>query len=251
MKKDTAQNKGQIFLGTSGWTYDHWKGIVYPDSIARKQWFEYYCTLFPTVEINASFYRIPTRTVTESWARRSPEHFRFSVKVSRLITHVKKIKNCDREIEWFFSVFEPLEKKIALYLVQLPPNLNCDPGRLHDFIRLLPQNKKYAFEFRNTTWYNDEIVDLLRETECTFCIHDMGELKSARITTSGLTYVRFHGFDTQYGGDYSDQTLTEWAHWMQYQAARGISVYGYFNNDIGGFAVKNCRTLQQIIRDYK
>lgn len=241
--------KGKIYLGTSGWTYEHWKNVFYPDSIARKKWFEFYCTYFPTVELNASFYRIPTLKAAEGWYSRSPEHFRFAVKMSRLVTHERKLKNCERELEWFFSVFEPLKKKIAVYLIQLPPTLKFDPERLLLFSKLLPKDNMFAVEFRNPAWYRDETMALLKELHFAFCIHDMGGVQTERVITSHLIYIRFHGYDSQYGGDYSDQHLLQWATWIKQKKEEGKQVHAYFNNDIGGFAIKNCLKLQELCND--
>jgi uncharacterized protein YecE (DUF72 family) len=241
--------KGSINLGTSGWTYDHWKEVFYPITVPKRQWFEYYCSQFSTVELNASFYRIPTLKVSEGWNSRSPENFRFAIKMSRLVTHERKLKNCERELEWFFSVFAPLNKKIAVFLIQLPPTLKFDPDRIVNFSKHFPSNAHAVFEFRNVSWYCDETVSLLKSLGYSFCIHDMGELATEKIVTSPVAYIRFHGFDSRYGGDYPDTVLLQWAKWIKLQAARGVSIYGYFNNDIGGFAVKNCRKLRDLVGD--
>jgi len=241
-------NSGSIYLGTSGWTYEHWKGVFYPDDVPKKLWFEYFGGRFDTVELNASFYRIPTVKATESWMKRSSDTFRFSVKMSRLITHVKKLGDCQREIDWFFSVFEPLFPKIAIFLVQLPPSLKFDLARLENFFGYLKSNTRYAFEFRNTSWYRDETYELLKKYGYSFCIHDMGGLATERIVSSESIYIRFHGFDSRYGGDYPDNILEEWAAWIRRQTEDGKKIFGYFNNDIGGFAAKNCLTLRSMLQ---
>lgn len=242
-------SSGSIHLGTSGWTYDHWKEVFYPDSVPKRQWFEYYCSQFQTVELNSSFYRIPTLKVVEGWNNRSPEDFRFAIKMSRLVTHERKLKNCEHELEWFLSVFEPLKKKIAVFLIQLPPTLKFDPDRIVHFSKLLPNDVPIVFEFRNTTWYCDETVSVLKNLGYSFCIHDMAGLATEKIVTSPVAYIRFHGFNSQYGGDYPDSNLLQWVKWIKAQAAKGVSVYGYFNNDIGGFAIKNCRRLREMVGD--
>ncbi len=240
-------DKKEMLLGTSGWSYEHWKEVFYPLDLPKKKWFEYFTNHFSTVEINASFYRIPTAKVTQGWYDRSPLNFRFSIKMSRLITHVKKLRNCTEEINWFFSSFEPLQSKIAVYLIQLPPSLNYDPGRLNEFLYLLPQYS-YALEFRNSSWYRDDIYDLLSQRGVAFCIHDMQGLQTERVVTSEMLYLRFHGYSGLYGGDYPDSVLKDWAHFIKEQHARGNSILGYFNNDIGGFAVKNCKRLEELTR---
>lgn len=221
--------------------------MFYPAHISKRKWFEYYSQWFNTVEINASFYRIPAIRTVEGWKRRAPQNFCFAVKLSRLITHVRKLKNCDSEINWFFSAFEPLEKQVGVVLVQLPPNMKYDLHRLDSFIHCLPRTYHFAFEFRNRAWYREETYKLLRDNGYAFCIHDMGELKTDRILTSDIVYIRFHGFDALYGGDYKDEILQDWANWIKECTKTGKTVFAFFNNDIGGYAVKNCLTLKKMI----
>lgn len=236
-----------IRLGTSGWTYEHWKGKFYPKGLAKSKWFLFFSEHFNTVELNASFYRIPSRKAAENWQNKSPDSFLFAVKMSRLVTHIKKLKDCDRELEWFFSVFEPMREKVGIYLIQLPPSLKCNPERLHSFAQRLPENARYAIEFRNKSWYNEEVYSLLRDMGFTFCIHDMGECSTERIITSDTVYIRFHGHHSHYGGDYPDEILDEWAHWILSESKKGTRIFGYFNNDIDGYAIKNSTQLRKII----
>lgn len=238
-----------VLLGTSGWSYKHWKNLFYPPALPQKKWFQYFSEKFNTVEINASFYRIPTLRTVQGWHDRSPENFRFSIKMTRLVSHIKKLKNCIEELQWFFSVFEPLYPKIAVILVQLPPALKFDPGRLAEFFSLLPSRYKFAFEFRNTSWYRDETYDMLGRHGHIFCIHDMAEIATEKIVTSDSIYIRFHGFDSTYGGDYPQTHLQEWAKWIRAQLLENRSVYAYFNNDIGGYAVKNCMSLRSMLEN--
>lgn len=236
-----------VFLGTSGWAYKHWKGIFYPSELPQKMWFEYFSSEFKTVEINASFYRIPTIKTVQGWNERSSSDFRFSIKMSRLVSHIRKLKNCINELKWFFSVFEPLYPKIAVVLIQLPPTMQFDPGRIAEFSSLLPSNLQFAFEFRNNSWYRDETYELLQKLGHIFCIHDMAGMVTERIVTTNSVYVRFHGYDSVYGGDYPEDHLRKWAEWINIQKEQNRVVYGYFNNDIGGYAIKNCIRLRQMI----
>ena len=236
-----------IHLGTSGWTYPHWKGKFYPEGLAQKKWFDYYCSRFSTVELNASFYRIPSAAAVESWEKRSPPDFRFAVKISRLISHVKKLRNCEKETEWFFSTFAPLAHRIGAFLLQLPPSLKCNPELVGSFVRQTATRVPIAVEFRNSTWYNDEVYAALKEFGCIFCIHDMNECPTERIVLSKTAYVRFHGYQARYGGDYPSGALADWGRWIKRQAKDGTKVFGYFNNDVDGFAVKNCMTLRAMV----
>ncbi|NLW32804.1 MAG: DUF72 domain-containing protein [Fibrobacter sp.] len=237
----------RVFLGTCGFTYNHWKPVFYPLHLPKSKWFEYYAKWFNSVEINASFHRIPTIKTVQGWERRAPQDFCFAVKMSRLITHVRKLKNCEKEINWYFSVFEPLRKKIGAVLIQLPPTMKYNPDRLHTFFHFLPKIYHFAFEFRNREWYREETYQLLKDNDYSFCIHDMGELKTDRIITSDTVYVRFHGFDSLYGGNYRIEILENWAKWIRECVKSGKTVFAFFNNDIGGFAVKNCLTLKKLV----
>ncbi|MDG5814074.1 DUF72 domain-containing protein [Chitinispirillales bacterium ANBcel5] len=239
--------RGKVLLGTSGWTYEHWKERFYPPKLAKTRWFEYFAAHFDTVELNASFYRIPTQKATKSWNARSPQNFRFSIKMSRLITHIKKLQNCENELQWFFSVFEPLQEKISVYLIQLPPNLKFDLQRLDNFLQQLPPHNRYALEFRNPAWYDNQTYQLLRSYDAIFCIHDMEGMKTERVITSSDVYLRFHGHQALYGGDYPDEELERWAGWIASLSREGKGVMGYFNNDLEGYAVKNCTHLKELV----
>jgi uncharacterized protein YecE (DUF72 family) len=238
-----------ILIGTSGWTYNHWKNIFYPPDLPQRKWFSYYAGKFNTVEINYSFYRIPTPKTIEHWNTQSPADFHFAIKMNRQITHFKKLKNCKRETDLFFSVFQPLFSKIGIVLIQLPPTLGFDPERLLNFFNDLPKDHKFAFEFRNSSWYREETYSLLRDHKHIFCIHDMTNLKTEKIITADTVYIRFHGFDSMYGGNYPDSCLQSWADWIKKRYQDNKSIFCFFNNDIGGFAVKNGLMLKKMIRD--
>jgi uncharacterized protein YecE (DUF72 family) len=241
--------RASVHLGTSGWTYDHWLDRFYPPEIPKKKWFEFYCSHFPTVELNASFYRIPKPAVVEGWEKRSPPGFVFSIKVSRLITHIKRLKNCRKEIDWFFTTFSGLRKKIGAYLFQLPPTLKFDGELLRDFIPQLPRDTPLVFEFRDSQWLNDETCAILDEYKAGFCIADRGDPATEKRVIGGLAYIRFHGYRVDYGGSYPDAVLRQWALWISAQRKKGITVFAYFNNDRDGFAVQNCLKLREMVGD--
>lgn len=235
-------------LGTSGWTYEHWKGTFYPENVPKRKWLEYFVSQFDSVELNASFYRIPQKSTVESWNTRVPDDFLFSVKFSRLLTHVKKLRNCRDEINWFYDVFTPLFPKTGVFLLQLPPSLKKNLGLLGDFCEMIPDHSvPIAVEFRNTSWYSDDTYAFMQDRGLSFCVHDMGGKATERIQTGPLAYVRFHGYDSQYGGCYTDEALEDWAGWINDLSSRGIPVFAYFNNDLEGFAVQNCRSLREMV----
>jgi uncharacterized protein YecE (DUF72 family) len=232
-----------IRVGTSGWTYKHWKGTFYPQDLPQRRWLEYYTDHFATVELNSSFYHIPQASTARGWAERTPPDFRFAVKLSRLITHVKKLEQCQETLEWFFRELEPLREKVAAYLFQLPPSFLPQPESLQNFISLLPRHNRYVFELRNPDGYAGTIPQLLERYGIAFCIHDLQGRETPHLVTSSLVYVRFHGAGGRYSGSYSESELAKWASRIRRWADQGREVLAYFNNDIGGFAVGNARTL--------
>jgi uncharacterized protein YecE (DUF72 family) len=233
-----------IWIGTSGWTYKHWKGKFYPEKISQRLWLEYYAERFKTVELNASFYHIPKKNITEGWAQRTPPDFRFSVKVTRLITHIRKLENCDDIIEWFFKEMDPLKKKVLAYLLQLPPSFIPTPDRLKNFIGSLPHGNRYVFEFRDKNAFTGPLPEILSEQNIGFCIHDYRGIESPPIVTSDVVYLRFHGYGRQYAGSYPDDVLTDWSRKMKEWRDEGRMVLVYFNNDLEGSAISNAMTLR-------
>ncbi len=253
-------NTVMIRIGTSGWSYKHWKGEFYPKTIPQKKWLEYFTEHFNTVEINSSFYHIPRESVTSGWNSRTPPDFRFAVKMSRLVSHVHRLKNCRDTLDWFFKNMAPLSGKISVYLIQLPPSL-C-PGRdiLSDFLKSLkaknPQ-QRYTVEFRNEKCCNQQIIDILKEYSISLCIHDFNMTFSDNLDslqpfiTSDSIYIRFHGYGSRYEGNYPDNLLARFALRIREWNTSGLDVFAYFNNDLKGFAVKNALTLQDFINQGK
>jgi uncharacterized protein YecE (DUF72 family) len=232
-----------IRIGTSGWTYRHWKGDFYPEKLPQRRWLEYYTEHFSTVELNASFYHIPKASTARGWYERTPSDFRFTVKVSRLITHVRKLSGCEETVEWFFRELEPMRDRIAAFLFQLPPSFLPQPESLKSFLSLLPQNNRYVFELRNPEGYSGAVPELLERFGIAFCIHDLQGRETPHLITSSPVYIRFHGTGGRYSGSYSEAELDKWASRIQSWSDEGREVLAYFNNDIGGFTVRNAKTL--------
>src|SRR6185437_8479315 len=154
------RRKAKAFIGTSGWSYKHWHGRFYLEEIKPKDYFNYYTKFFKTVELNNSFYMIPKKETFAQWKEKSPKDFLFSVKASRLITHIKKLKDVKETLDWFILNAERLEEKLGVILFQLPPSWKFDEGQFSDFLDILPKGLRCTFEFRNPTWYNDKVLDL-------------------------------------------------------------------------------------------
>ncbi|HET7113142.1 MAG TPA: DUF72 domain-containing protein [Pyrinomonadaceae bacterium] len=240
---------GKVRIGTSGWHYKHWLGgVFYPAETRGSEMFQYYARHFDTVEINNSFYRLPTATTFDNWRESSPPNFCFAVKASRFITHMKKLKDPKVSAAKFFLVADRLDSKLGPILFQLPPRWKLNLERLEEFLRTLPGGHQYAVEVRDETWLVREVYDLLRRYNVAFCIHDFADMKVPREVTADFTYLRFHGpTSTKYWGSYSDRQLREWAEWIQQQRRKLSSIYAYFNNDPEGAAVRNALLLKEFV----
>ncbi len=242
-----ASNGSQIHVGCSGWVYKHWRGIFYPEGLPQKRWFERYAEEFDTVEINASFYRLPLASTFAAWRDKAPPAFHYAVKVNRFITHMKKLVGCDEEVDKFIALARPLAGKLGPLLYQLPPSLHKDAPRLDAFLRRLPNDLEQVVEFRHHSWYDEEVLALLDRRGVGFVAHDLKGLVSPRWASGRCAYVRFHGADGKYWGRYSDEALLQWTDWCLGQARAGRSVWCYFNNDIHGHAIDDARTLKSMV----
>ena len=239
----------KIFIGTSGWHYKHWlEGVFYPAGTTGSDMFEFYARHFNTVEINNSFYRLPTAKTFDAWRESSQRDFVFAVKASRFNTHMKKLKDAKRTSEKFFLMADRLEKKLGPILFQLPPRWKVNIERLAEFLEALPDEHRYAFEFRDESWLVPEVFELLRKYNAAFCVHDFEEMKIPIEVTADFAYVRFHGpTSAKYWGSYSKAELRKWAQRIVGWRAELSAVYVYFNNDPEGAAVRNALTLKELI----
>lgn len=239
----------KILIGTSGWHYKHWLGVFYPEGTSGREMFQIYARHFDTVEINNSFYRLPTANTFDTWRESSPDGFCFAVKASRFITHMKKLKDPESSSAKFFLVAERLEKKLGPILFQLPPRWRVNVERLAAFLEVLPKGHKYVVEFRDESWFVAQVYELLRKYNVGFCIHDFGDMKVPNEITADFTYIRFHGpTSAKYFGSYSEAQLRTWAKRIEGWRRRELSAaYLYFNNDPGGEAVKNALMLRSLL----
>jgi uncharacterized protein YecE (DUF72 family) len=237
-----------IYIGTSGWHYQHWIGTFYPAGTKSDEQFERYKETFSTVEINNSFYRLPSPEVFKSWRKESPHEFVFVVKASRFITHNKKLKDPKESIKRFFANVRYLKEKLGPILFQLPPSWKKNAERLEAFLSVLPKKYRYVFEFRNSTWYDEEIVGLLRKYNCAFCIYELAGHTSPAYVTADFAYVRLHGpGNTKYQGSYTQKQLKELAAQCQVWQREGLDVFVFFDNDERGYAAFNAKSLQCLV----
>ena len=236
-----------IRIGTSGYHYKHWRGLFYPAGTKPAEYLNYYLNFFNTVEINNSFYRLPTAETFANWRQAVPPDFIYSVKASRFITHLKKLKDTQQALVDFIDHAAALEEKLGPILFQLPPRWNCDVARLAQFLQSLPAGLLYTFEFRNHTWYHEQVYDLLQQHQVAFCIYDLEQHQSPVVVTSNLVYIRLHGPIGKYNGSYSDEVLQNWAQAAYNWARESKTVYIYFDNDIGGHAVVDAQRLRAFV----
>ena len=234
----------RYYVGTSGWHYDHWRERFYPAGLAKSRWLGFYSNHFSTVELNNSFYRLPSERAFNNWRDSSPEGFVFSVKVNRFITHIKRLKDTAESVTNFMARARLLEGKMGPILYQLPGSMKCDYHTLEEFLKTLPENSFSVFEFRDNSWFDSEIFELLRHYNAGFCIYDMPDLTTPVIATSDFAYVRFHGSRQLYSSCYSEKELEDWA--LQIKGLGAKKVYAYFNNDAEGFAISNALMLRHL-----
>jgi len=239
--------QGKIYIGTSGWSYKHWMGTFYPPGTKQKDRFPYYQKFFKTVELNSPFYHLPPRQTFEKWKDDVPDDFIYAVKASRFITHMKKLNDAGDSLTRLLDNASGLEEKLSIILFQLPPKWEINVERFRTFLEKLPKGNRYTFEFRDQTWYHDEIYSLLREFNCAFCIYELAGHVSPIEITANYVYVRLHGPGDKYQGSYTDEVLAEWAAWCKDWSESGKDVYVYFDNDQEGFAAFNAIKLQELI----
>lgn len=238
----------QYCIGTSGWHYDDWRGKFYPEGLARAKWLGFYSSHFTSVELNNSFYRLPSEAAFTNWHDSSPPDFTFAVKVSRFITHIKRLRDVEEEAERFIARARFLGEKLGPLLYQLPPNMHRDDQRLESFLSILPRGLEHVFEFRHQSWFEDEVLETLHKHNAGFCIFDMPSLNCPMVATADFAYVRFHGSSSLYSSCYSEEELLNWAKRLATLAVNLRAVYIYFNNDIEAFAVRNAMTLRNCLK---
>jgi uncharacterized protein YecE (DUF72 family) len=221
--------------------------LFYPVELPKSKWFEYYAGHFDTVEINNTFYHQPKQESIKRWQRLAPEHFIYSVKANRYITHIKRLKDSAEPLERFFEGVRLLKRKLGPILYQLPPNFHKDLDVLETFIKLLPKKRLAVFEFRHKSWFSEDTYKLLDKFGVGFCVHDMPGIVSPRIATGDIIYIRFHGPTGRYEGNYSKSALQDWAKWLKERTKEVCWVYAYFNNDIHANAISNAKTLKKLL----
>ena len=240
-------NNIETLIGTSGWMYKHWKGPFYPEKISNEDMLNFYTDHFSTVEVNNTFYKLPNIKTVQNWMNKTPKQFIFAIKANRFITHRKYLKDGQVTVKNLLSPIKILNYKLGPILFQLPPNWNVNLERITEFIEILPKDFLYVFEMRNSSWYIQNIYDLFKEYNIALCIHDFyGKITPQKITAD-FTYIRFHGPEGHYYGNYTSEQLNQWAQKINKWIQQNITVFAYFNNDAYAWAVQNALELKNIL----
>jgi uncharacterized protein YecE (DUF72 family) len=235
-----------ILVGTSGWQYRDWKGAFYPAGLPQRRWLAHFAERFPTVEVNNSFYRLPDPGTFAKWRAETPDGFVITVKASRYITHIRRLRESGDAVARFHDHARRLGEKLGPVLYQLPPRFAVDPGLLSEFLETLPASQRAAFEFRDPSWQIDDVYALLDRAGAAFVLPDRPGARPPDVVTGGWSYVRFHeGGHGPAGVDYRRDKLRRWADRIAGMPAG--DVYAYFNNDRTGAAVRDAATLMDLL----
>jgi uncharacterized protein YecE (DUF72 family) len=237
----------EIRIGTSGWHYHHWRGRYYPEKLPSSHMLEFYVRDFDSVEINNSFYHLPTAGTFETWGMTTPENFRFSVKGSRFITHQKKLIDPDKILERFIPLVDRLGHKLGPILFQLPPRWHCNVDRLAAFLEALPLGYRYSFEFRDASWHSSAVYQTLRHHNAAFCLYELAGFRTPLVVTADFAYVRLHGPGERYQGKYSSAALRAWARRLDRLSTQLAAAYVYFDNDEAAYAAQNASELKRLL----
>ncbi len=228
-----------VLIGTSGWQYADWRGRFYPAGFAQANWLEYYASRFGTVEVNSAFYRLPAPETFERWKTSTPEDFKFGVKASRYLTHVRRLREPAPAVERLVSAAAHLGSKLGPILLQLPANFRCDLDALRATLEAFPRGVRVAFEPRHSSWYVEEVATLLAEYDAALCLTDTPRGRAPVWRTTGWGYVRFHAGRASPSPCYGRTALRSWAERLAELWTNGDDCYAYFNNDQGGCAVRD------------
>jgi uncharacterized protein YecE (DUF72 family) len=243
-------SSGKIYIGTSGWMYKDWADSFYPKGLPAKRHLEYYVTRFPTVEINATFYRLPLESAFQSWRKSAPAGFLYAVKGSRAVTHLKRLKPGAKSFNLLLDRSRLLRPALGPLLWQLPPNFSKNTDRLTQFLKQLPRRFAHAIEFRNPSWLDEEVQALLKRHKVANVSVSSQAMPAHREITSDFVYIRFHGLKGGAAHDYTDRELEPWAEHLRRCARQGVKSFVYFNNDANTRAPFNALRLTEMVGKY-
>jgi len=234
----------KMHIGTSGWNYDHWKGLFYPEKLPKSRWLQHCTGVFSTLEVNATFYRQMKDSTFVKWHSETPDGFIWAVKASRFITHIKKLQDVKEPLDRFFSSVGLLREKLGPVLFQLPLSLPFEPSLLEHFCALLPE-QRCTIEARHYSWTGEEALSIMKRHSIAWCISDTaGRYPYREEVTADFTYIRLHGSKSLYASNYSEQELRDWASKIR---SFGVDAYAYFDNDFMAYAPRNALRLKELL----
>lgn len=237
-----------FFVGTSGWTYDHWKGVFYPAKLAKSRWFDHYAAQFNAVEVNATYYRAFEDQTYQKWRARAPQGFGYILKTPRVITHLKLLKGVESEVQVFCNSVQLLKETFEMILLQVSPNQPYDLGLLKSTLQAFPDPTRIAVEFRHERWFNQKVEGVLAGVGVTFCCVDSPGQHLTEQLTSDRAYLRLHGHRHWYSDNYTPDDLRQIVSLISRLVAHGARrVYVFFNNDFEGYAPANALALQNLL----
>lgn len=242
--------KSRVHIGTSGWSYKHWTGLLYPPALKPPQWLSYYSQLFDISEINTSFYHLPKPATVKGWLDKVPGHFKFCPKISRYLTHIKRLIDPEEPLERFFEVFEPMKERMGPVLVQLPPKLPFQYERashLYSLFNSVYKDYSFVMEVRHDSWLGTDSLTLMAEFNIGLVISQSGNVfpYSEKVTAKNV-YIRFHGPGHLYASQYSDEMLMNYASKIKGWVNEGHQIWAFFNNDVNGYAIGDARKLMRM-----
>lgn len=242
-------SRAKIYIGTSGFSYSHWKGIFYPDDLPSSERFKFYTRHFNTTEINSSFYRLPQKKTILNWYNSSPQDFVFSLKVPRTITHIKRFSDVEGEWIEFENSLKLLKEKLGVVLLQLPPSFKNEHENLQKLLSFLDgkENFKFAIEFRHKSWFCEDIYSKLKKRNLALVIADSSRYPKEKVITADFTYIRMHGPKEMFSSSYSEENLKELASDIREYSKSCKEIYVYFNNDFYAYAVENAKMLKKFV----
>lgn len=240
-----------IHIGTSGWSYKSWKGEFYPEKLKPTDYLSFYAQHYKVTEINSSFYHLPLASTVHKWVDQVPDDFLFCPKISRNLTHIKKLHDPEEPLKLFFDIFKPMKEKMGPVLIQLPASVKFDATTENIFYDILMSKYpeyEFAMEVRHESWFTDDSLDLMKKYNIAFVIAQSERFPYKEFITAKNIYIRFHGPKALYASSYSNQVLQEYANKFLAWQKKGHHIWAFFNNDINGHALDNTSTLLSYLR---
>jgi uncharacterized protein YecE (DUF72 family) len=238
-----------LYVGTSGWQYAHWKRVFYPDKLPQRAWLPYFAERFQTVEVNNTFYNLPEKTVFERWRKDSPRDFIFALKMSRYLTHLKRLHDPEEPVKRFMERAGALGPKLGPVLIQLPPRFDANPGLLEETLMLFDREVRVAVEFRDPSWFTDQTCALLERHGAALCLADTPRRKQPAWRTADWGFVRFHEGKGPQAPGYERDVLRRWVDRIAERWPRTADVFVYFNNDAAGYAIRDATVFAELAEE--